>query len=156
MGRRGPQVAFEVGHLGDGLHLAQDALFASGGDELALMGGDGAEGASAEASAVEAHGELDHLVGWDALALVLGVGQTRVGQVEGAVELVLSEWLVGGIDHGEKGLGLLYDGPRLIFVRFLLDVAEVLGLGTLVAETFLVAVEHDVVGTDAAGNLIFI
>lgn len=32
------EVAFEVGQLGDGLDFAEDAFFASRGDELALMG----------------------------------------------------------------------------------------------------------------------
>ena len=38
-------------------------------------------------------------------------------------------------------------------VRLLLDVAIVLGFRPLVAQALLMAVQHDVVGTDAAGNV---
>ena len=76
------QIALEVGQLHDGLHFLQDAFLASAYDELALVGGDGAEGATAETSAVDVDGVLDHVVGGDALALVFGVGQACVGQVE--------------------------------------------------------------------------
>ena len=40
-------------------------------------------------------------------------------------------------------------------VRLFFDVAEVLGLGAFIAETFLVAVEHDIVLADAAGDVLF-
>lgn len=73
------QVALEVGQLHDSLHLTQDAFLATAHDEFALMGGDGAECTSAEASAVDVDRVLDHVVGGDALALVLGMGQARVG-----------------------------------------------------------------------------
>ena len=73
------QVALEVGQLHDGLHFAQDALLATAHDELSLMGGDGTEGTSAETSAMDVDRVFDHVVGGDALALVLGMGQARVG-----------------------------------------------------------------------------
>ena len=76
------EVAFEIGELGDGLDLTKDAFLAAGGDEFALVGGDGAEGATSETATVEADGELDHLVGGDAFAFVFGMGQTGVGEVE--------------------------------------------------------------------------
>ena len=38
-------------------------------------------------------------------------------------------------------------------VRLFLDMAEVLGLRALVSKTLLVAVEHDIVGSDAAKNV---
>ena len=92
------EVAFEVGHLDDLLHLAEDALFRAAGDELALMGGDGAEGAASEAAAMDVDAELDHLVGRDALALVFWMGLTGVGEVEGGVELCSGHRGEGGID----------------------------------------------------------
>ena len=68
------EVALEVGHLRHGTHLAQDALLAAADNLLALVGGDGAEGAAAEAAAVDGDGVAYHLVGWDALVLVAGMG----------------------------------------------------------------------------------
>ena len=62
------------------------------------MGRDGAEGATAKTAAMEAYGELDHLVGRDALAFVFGMRQSGVGEVERVVELVLGKWLIGGIN----------------------------------------------------------
>ena len=76
------EVALEVGHFGNGFDFAQDTFLASAHDELALMRTDGTEGTSAETSSMEVHGELDHVEGRDALALVLGVWQTGVREVE--------------------------------------------------------------------------
>ena len=144
------EVAFEVGHLDDLLHLAQYALLGAAGDELALMGGDGAEGAAAEAASVDVDRELDHVVGGDALAPVLGVGLARVGQVEGGVELLGGHRGIGRVDYHSRGTGAafegLYESLGVHHVRLLLDVAEVLGLCPFVAQTLFVAVEDDVVG----------
>ena len=52
------------------------------------------------------------------------------------------------VDGLEQSLGVH-------LVGFFLDVAEVLGLCALVAQTFLMGVEHDVLVGDAAGNLFF-
>ena len=60
---------------------------------------DGAEGTAAETAAMDVHRELYHLVCRYALALVLGVRQARVGQVEGGVELLGGHGRVGRIDH---------------------------------------------------------
>ena len=92
------QVALEVFHLYDLLHLAQDAFFRAAGNEFALVGRDGTEGTAAKASAVNVDAVLDHLVGRDALALILGMGQACVGQVEAGVELRRGHGRVGGID----------------------------------------------------------
>ena len=138
------QVALEVGQLHDGLHFAQDALLATAHDELALMGGDGAEGASAEASAVDVDRVLDHVVGGDALALVLGMGQARVGQVERMVELLGCQGRVGRIDYHQLLAYLLQDARGGILVAFFLDVAEIGGLLLLVLQAFFVGVEGDV------------
>src|SRR5574344_593295 len=119
------------------------------------MGRDGAEGTTAKASSVHAHGELDHVVGRDAFATILGMGQTGVGQVEGGVKLVLGEGLVGWIDHCIFAVHLLKNALRLILVALFLYMPEVLCLCLLVLQALLMAVQDDVVGTDAPGNLSF-
>ena len=91
--------AAEVGHLGYLAHLAQDALLGAAHDVLALMSGDGAEGAPAEASAVDGDGVAYHLVGGDALAAILGMGEACVGQVVGAVGLLGGHRGEGRLDN---------------------------------------------------------
>ena len=68
------------------------------------MGRDGAESTTAKASTMQTHGELDHFVGRNALALVFRMRQTGVGKVEGVIQLVLCERLIGWVDDGiERG-----------------------------------------------------
>ena len=50
---------------------------------------------------------------------------------------------------------LLDDALRLILIRFFLDMAEILCLCTLVAQTFFMAMQEDVIGTDAARDIVF-
>ena len=120
------------------------------------MGGNGTEGATSETATMETDGELNHLVGGDALAFVFRVGQTCVRKVKGVVKFVLRQRLIGRVDDSITAIDLLNDALGGIFVRLLLDVTEVLGLGTFVTEAFLVAMEHDVVGTDASWYFIFL
>jgi len=82
------EVALEVGHRDHLTNLFHNTLFRSAGDKLALMGRDGAEGATAEASAMDVHRVLNHVVGRNALTLVLRVRLTSIRQVEGSVELL--------------------------------------------------------------------
>ena len=117
------------------------------------MGRDGAEGASAETAAMDVDRELDHLVGGDALALILGVGQSRVWQVERGVKFLGGHRRVGGIDDDDPFAHLLQQTLGMHHVRLFLDVAEVLGLCPLVAQTLLMGVQHDVVAHDAARNI---
>ena len=138
------QVAFEVGQLHHGLHFAQDALFGAADDELALVGRDGAEGTASETSTVDVDGELNHVVGRDAFALVLGVRQARVGQVVGVVQLGLAHGRIGRVDHHRRLACGLQDARGGIFVALLLDVAEVGRLLLLVGQALLVRVEADV------------
>ena len=140
------EVTLEVGHLDDLLHLLHDALLGAAADELTLMGGDGAEGASAETAAMDVDAELNHVVGGNALTLVLGVRLTGVGQVERGIELLGSHRRVGGIDDNVAVGNTLKDALGVHHVRLLLDVTEVLSLCPLVAQTLFVAVQHDVVG----------
>ena len=138
------QVAFEVGHLGDGLHLLQDAFAAAAHDELALVCRYGAEGTAAEAPAVDVDGKLYHVVGRNALPLVLGVRHAGVGQVEGVVELGLREGRVGRIHHHGLLAYLLQDACGSIAVAFLLDVAEVGRLLLFILQAFFVRVQAHV------------
>ena len=71
------------------------------------MGRDGAEGAAAKASAMDVDGELNHVEGWDALALVFRVRQSCVGQVVGSIELFGREWRKRRVDHHEPTAHLL-------------------------------------------------
>ena len=101
------EVAFEVGHLDDLLHLFQNALLRAAGDELTLMGGDGAEGTAAETAAMDVDGVLDHVVGGDALALVLGMGLARVRQVERGVDLLSGHRRVRRVDDNISAVDTL-------------------------------------------------
>jgi len=78
-------------------------------------------------------GELDHVVGRYALALILRMGLAGVGQVEGGVELLGGHRRVGWVDNYKVVAHSLEDAVGMHHVGLLLDVAEVLGLGPLVA-----------------------
>lgn len=117
------------------------------------MGGDGTEGAAAEASAVDIHRMFDHLVGRNALTLVFGVWQTGIGEVEGGIELFGCHGGIGRVHHGIEAVNLLQQSLGMDLVRLLLDMPEVLCFGTFVVETFLMGMENDVVVTDAAGDV---
>ena len=88
--------------------------------------------------------ELDHLVGGDALALILGVGQSRVWQVERGVKFLGGHRRVGGIDDDDPFAHLLQQTLGMHHVRLFLDVAEVLGLCPLVAQTLLMGMQQDI------------
>ena len=142
VGRRASQIAqrtFEIRHLRHLTHFAQDALAAARGNEFALMGRDGAEGASAEAAPVERHRMAYHVVGGNALAPVFGMGQTRVGQIERGVDLLRRHRGIGRIDHHI----VLHQHGSLHAVALFLHVAEVLGVLAGLAQTFLVGMQHD-------------
>ncbi len=145
------QVAFEVVHAGNLSYLAEDALLAAARNELALMGTDGAEGASAETSAVDIDRMLDHVVGRNALAFVFRVGQTGVGQVEGGIDFLGRHGRIGRIDDDKTAVDFLQQATGLHLVGLLFDVPEVLGLRLLVAQAFFVRMQHDVGGLYAAG-----
>ena len=78
------------------------SLERAAGDELALMGGDGAEGAAAKASPMDVDAELNHVIGRDVLALVLRMGLASVGEVETGIEF----------SGGHRGVGRVDDNPR--------------------------------------------
>ena len=157
VGRRAAEVgevALEVGHLDHLFHLFQYALLGAAGYELALMSGDGAEGAAAETPAMDVHAMLDHVVGRDALALVFGMGLTGIGQVEGGIEFFRRHWRVGWVDDDVSTIDTLNQPLCVHHVRLLLDMAEVLGLRALVLQALLVAVQYDVGVGDSPWNIL--
>ena len=148
------QVAFEVGLLDYFLHFAKDALLATRCDKLALMHGDGAEGASAEAPAMNGDGVLNHVEGRYALAFVFGVGQTGVGQLVNSIELFGGERRIGRVYDDESrslsrplhkigGAYGLDDALGVHLVGFNLYVPDVLGLGTLGTQALFVRMEDE-------------
>ena len=147
------EVAFEVGQLGYLPYLPKDALLGPAHDEFALVGADGAEGAASEAAPMHVDAELDHVIGGDALAVVLGMRQAGVGEVKAVVQLFLREWGEGGIDYDPFALGLLKQALGVQFIAFLLNMTEILGVQTEVGKAVLIAVQYDVVLTESAGYL---
>ena len=104
VGRRSSQIAevsLEVGHLTYLSHLFENALLGAAYHKLALMGRDGAEGTATETSPVYVYRVFYHLVGRNGLSLVFGMGQARVGEVEGSVELLSGHGGVWGIDDDD-------------------------------------------------------
>ena len=91
VGRRPAEVgdvALEVGRLvADLLDLVNDRRVRAALDDAALVLGDRAEGAAAEAAAHDVDRELDHVPGRDARAAVARVRRPREGPVEHEVHL---------------------------------------------------------------------
>ena len=147
IGRRASKVrdvALEVGHLRHLSGFAEYRLLAARSDELALMGRDGAERTTAEASTMHADRMTYHLVGRDTLTIVSRMRHTRIGQVEGAIHLLRGERRIGRIHQDIHITRLLPDALGMPFVALLLDMSEVLGLAALIAQAFLVRMQHDV------------
>ena len=148
VGRRGPDVGeipLEARHPHDTLHLGEDRPLAARGDELALMGRDGAEGAAAEAAAVDVHREADHLPRRDvALARIARMGRPLVGEVERAVEFLGRDRRVGRRDD-DIAVAHRLDERRLGLheVALGLDDGEVLAEGAPVAAALLEGVQAD-------------
>ena len=117
---------------------------------------DGAESASAEAATVQIHRELYHIESRNALAFILRMRQTRVRKVERAVELFGRHRRIRRIDNGIMIINSLQQTLGVHLVRFFFDVTEVVGLGFLVAQAFLMTVKNDVVGGYSSGNIVFL
>ena len=83
------------------------------------------------------------------------MGKAGVGKVEGVVQLVLCEGLVGRIDHSIVSVHLLNDALGGIFVGLFLYVTEVFGLCFFVSKAFFVAVQENVIGAYASWNFFF-
>ena len=110
------QISFEVGHPGDGFHLAEDTILASADDEFPLVGGDGAEGTSTETSAVDIDRELNHVVSRNTFSLVFGMRQTGIRQIERVIQFALRHGRVGRIDYYRPVACILKDARCLVFV----------------------------------------
>ena len=139
------QIALEVGHFYHLLHLFYDALLRTASYELALMGADSTEGATAKASTMHVDRELDHIVSWNALALIFRMRQTRIWQVERAVEFFRCHRWIWRIDNGILAVYLLQQTLGVHLVRLLLYMSEVVSLSLLVAQAFLMTVQNYVV-----------
>ena len=150
------QIALEIRHLDDFLHLLQNALLAAANHEFTLMGRNGAERTAAETATMKVHGELDHLVGRNGLALVFRMRQTRIRQVESRIQFRGSHQRERRIHHYIFAVNFLNHALSMHFVGFFLQMAHVLSLSLLVVETFFVAVEDDVIVLEAARNLILL
>ena len=102
---------------------------------------------------MEIDAELYHLIGRDALALVFGMGQTRIGKVKGVVELFLCEGRIGGIHHSPSLAVFLQQAVGMDAVALFLNVAEVLSMQLAVPYTIFKGVQHNVLLADVAWNL---
>ena len=118
------------------------------------MGGYGAEGTAAEATAMETNGVAYHLIGGDALALVFGVRQTRVGQVEGMVELLRGHGGIGWSHYDVLLSHLLDECLGVQLIALLLNMAEVFGLFLQVGKTVFVTVERNGILLRETGRLL--
>ena len=92
------EITFEVRHLHHLPDFPQDTLLGAAGNELTLMGGDGAEGTAAETATVDVHAVLDHLVGRNAFPLVFRMRLTGIGEVERSVQLLCGHRRIGRVD----------------------------------------------------------
>ena len=97
------EIAFESIHLYDLLDLAKYAFLGTARDELALMGRDGTEGTTAKTAAMDIDAELNHLVGWNTLALIFNMRYARIGQVERGIKFFGSHGRIGRIDDDKRG-----------------------------------------------------
>ena len=147
------EVATEVGHLCDGFDFAQNAFLGTGHDKFPLMGGDRAERTAAEATAMHAHGEASHLERRDAFSFVFRVGQPRVGQVEGMVELLGSHGRIGWGDDDPTASCLLEETLSLEAVALFLNLMEVLSVAARLLLALLEGMKDNVVWPDTSWNI---
>ncbi len=104
---------FEVGIGGELFDFLKYGLDRAGCDVFALMHGEGAEGAAAEAASVAGDGELDGIERGDGLAIG-GVGLALVGPGVDAVEFFGAYRFGGVLDDPAVGVAL-GDGRRAAF-----------------------------------------
>ena len=155
--------AAEVGHdAGEAFHLvadvfdfADDRFFRAALDDAALVLGDGAEGAAAEAAAHDVHAEADHFPGRDlgravVLAVFVGIGRVRaagVRQVEHEVHLGRGQRDRRRVDpHVARGRALamrLHQRAGVAGVGFQVQHAVGVGIQHGVALDLLVAGQAD-------------
>ena len=103
---------------------------------------------------MQAHGKLYHLVSGNALALIFGVWQAGVGQVERTVDLLRRH---RGKRRGDDQIPVAYlleDALRVQFVALFFDVAEVGGVGAAVFQAGLMRSQLNVIFRNAAGDIV--
>ena len=105
---------------------------------------------------MQTDGELDHLISRNPFSFVFGMRQSCVRKVEGVVQLVLCERLIGGIDHSKASIHFLKDALGGILVRLFLDMSENLSLCLFVLETLFVTVQENVVRTDTPRDFLLL
>ena len=104
-------IALEIRQFGKSRHLPDDALVAAGGDHAALMEGQGAEVAAAEAAPVVDNGEFHFLqTGHAAHGLIHGVVLPGVGQLRHPIQLFGGQGHGRGIHQQPAFILLLQDG----------------------------------------------
>ena len=150
------QIALEIRHLDDFLHLFQNALLATANHELTLMCRNGTERATAEAATMQVHRELDHLVCRNGLALVLRMRQTGIRQVEGGIQLFGGHQREWWIHHHILAVGLLNHALGMHLVGFFLQMAHVFRLSLLVMQALLVAMQDDVILLESARDVLLL
>ena len=139
--RRAADVADDARELrigGQLAHFLQHRFLRARLDDPALVGGDRAEGAAAEAAAHDRHRVLDHLVGGDRLG-VRGVRPARVRQVVDAVHLLLGQRQRRRVDDDGLAVVELHQGLGVERVGVDVDDARRLGEGELVGLDLLEA-----------------
>ena len=92
------------------------------------MGRDGTKRTTAKTATMDVDGVLDHLIGGNALVLVLGMGQTRIWQVERSIQFLCVHRRVGWIDNDIAATHLLNQSMRMHHIGLFLNMAEVLCL----------------------------
>ena len=133
----------EVGHFTDGPQFPEDGFGRAGDDEFALVGGDGAEGASSEAAAMKGDGVAYHAVGGDFFAAVARMGQACEREGVNGIEFAGGHGGIGGIDDDLPLADGLDEAGGFHAVGFFLDAAEVFGVAPFVAEALFMGVEGD-------------
>ena len=139
IGRRTAQVAkipFEIRQFHYCLYFFQYAFLAAADDKLALMCRNGTESTTAETSAMNVDGELNHIVCGYAFALIFGMRETRVRQVERTVEFRFRQGRLRRVDNDSLPAYGLQDTRSSIFITLFFDMAEVGSLFLLVFQTF--------------------
>ena len=121
-----------VRQLAEPLYLAEDGSLGAGDDLLALMGGDGTESTTAETPAMHAHRPFNHVVGRDALVLVLGMRRVGERQVVDGIELLSCHGRVRGVDHDVAVANRLDERRLMNLIGLYLHEAEVLRMLALV------------------------
>ena len=133
-------VALEIFHLHHLFHFAHNRLFTSRGNELALMGTDGAKGTPPKAPTVHVDRVPNHLIGRNALVFVARVGQASIGQVKRGINFLCGHGRVGAIHLDGYVARCLPQVVAVPQVRLHFHCFEVLGLQLGIGKACLIGV----------------